>query len=470
MTTAYVVGSGPNGLAGAIRLAQAGVSVTVLERADRLGGGMRTSENTLPGLLHDDCSAFHPTGVASPYLRTLGLEEFGLDWLWPEVEFAHPFDDGSAGLAFRSVTETAAGLGSDGPSWERLFGPLTRQYDALTAELFQPVAHLPRHPIALAGFGINALLPASVVARRWTDPQARGLFAGVAAHLFGRLDRPVSAAVGLMLGAAAHAYGWPVARGGSQSLADALAAKLATLGGRVETGVDVTSAAQVAGADIVLFDLAPPAVAGILGDRQPDRAARAYRRYRFGPGTFKLDLAIEGDIPWTNPDVGRAGTVHLGGTFEEIAAAEAAIVAGRMPARPFVLLGQQYVIDPSRSSGDLNPVYAYAHVPAGWAGDASEAIIDQIERFAPGFRARIRARFSRSTAELAAYNPNYVGGDIATGRNSPVQIVMRPRVAINPYRTGADGFYLCSAATPPGAGVHGMGGYNAAETALRDLT
>lgn len=469
MTKAYVVGSGPNGLAGAVRLAERGLDVTLLERADRIGGGTRTSENTLPGLLHDDCSAFHPTGAASPYLQTLRLEEHGLAWLWPEIQYAHPLDDGSAGLAFRSVSDTASALGADGGAWSRLFAPLTRQYDALARELFQPIVHLPRHPIALGGFGLRALLPASTLARRWQGDPARALFGGVAAHLFGRLDRPLSASVGLMLGAAAHAYGWPVAQGGSQAIAAALAAKLESLGGRIETGVDVTSLGQLDDGDVVLFDLAPPAVARILGDRQPSRAARAYRRYRFGPGSFKLDLAIEGEIPWRNPDVGRAGTVHLGGTFEETAAAEADIVAGRMPARPFVLLGQQYLADPSRSQGDLNPVYAYAHVPAAWPGDASEAIIDQIERFAPGFRSRIRARFSRSTSDLETYNPNYVGGDIATGRNSAVQVVMRPRVSLNPYRTGARGHYLCSAATPPGAGVHGMGGFHAAEAALADL-
>jgi len=469
MPTAYVVGSGPNGLAGAVRLAEAGLDVTVLERADRIGGGMRTSENTLPGLLHDDCSAFHPTGAASPYLQSLGLERHGLQWLWPEIQYAHPLDDGSAGLAFRSVESTAEGLGRDGASWARLFGPLARQYDALAAELFRPVLHVPRHPLALARFGPVALLPATVLARRWQDPQAKALYGGVAAHLLGRLDRPVSAAVGLMLGAAAHAYGWPVAKGGSQAIATALAARLTDLGGRIETRAEVTAYDQIGDADVVLFDLSPPAVARILGERLPQRAAAAYRRYRFGPGAFKVDLAIEGEIPWRNPDVGRAGTVHLGGTLEETAAAEADVVAGRMPWRPFVLLGQQYAADPTRSAGGLNPVYAYAHVPAGWVGDATDAVVGQIERFAPGFRHRIRATFTRGPAELEAYNPNYVGGDIATGRNSPVQVVMRPRISLHPYRTGAAGAYLCSAATPPGAGVHGMGGFHAAETALADL-
>lgn len=469
MPTAVVVGSGPNGLAGAVRLAQEGMDVTVLEAHELVGGGMRSSEHTLPGLLHDDCSAFHPTGAASPYLQSLGLEEHGLEWLLPPVQLAHPLDGEPAALLHQDVATTADGLGEDGATWSRIFGPLTRHYDALTADLFRPVVHVPRHPFALAGFGAQALLPASVLSRRFGTERAKGLFGGVAAHLYGRLDRPVSSSVGLMLTAAGHAYGWPVAKGGSQAIADALVSALTALGGRIETGVEVTSYDQLRGADVVLLDLAPPAVARILGDRQPTRARTAYRRYRFGPGTFKIDLAVEGDLPWTDPEVGRAGTVHLGGTFDEIAAAEAEVVAGRMPERPFVLLGQQYVVDPQRSAGGCNPVYAYAHVPAGWDGDATEAILAQIERFAPGARDRVRATFTRSTSELEAYNANYVGGDIATGANTMTQVVMRPRVSVNPYRTGAPGAYICSAATPPGAGVHGMGGYNAAETAIRDL-
>lgn len=468
--TAYVVGSGPNGLAGAVRLAQAGLRVTVLEAAQTYGGGARTSEHTLPGLLHDDCAAFHPTGVASPYLRSLGLERHGLEFLWPQVQLAHPLDGGPAALLHRSVTETATGLGAaDGRAWRRLFGPLSDGFGALAEEVFRPILHVPAHPIALAGFGLRALLPATTLARRWHEDRARALFGGVAAHLFGPLDRPLSASVGLMLTAAGHAHGWPVARGGSQAIADALVARLTELGGTVQTGVEVTSADQVADADVVLLDLAPPAVARLLGDRQPGRARRAYARYRFGPGAFKIDLAVQGPIPWRDPEVGRAGTVHLGGTLEEMVAAEADAAAGRMPRRPFVLLGQQYVADPSRSRDGINPVYAYAHVPHGFTRDATEAIIGQVERFAPGFRDRIVGRFARSTAGLQEYNANYVGGDICTGRNTARQVVMRPRTAVNPYRTGADGFYLCSAATPPGAGVHGMGGFHAAQTALADL-
>lgn len=469
MTSAIVVGSGPNGLAGAVRLAQAGVRVRVLEAADRIGGGTRTSQNTLPGLLHDDCSAFHPTGAASPYLQSLDLGRYGLEFLEPQIQLAHPLDDGSAGLLYRSLDRTVDGLGEDGAAWSRLFGPLTRNYDELTQELFQPVVHLPRHPIALAQFGPAALLPATVLTRIWKQPQARALFGGVAAHLIAPLTGPLSSSVGLMLTAAGHAYGWPVAKGGSQAITDALAALLLDLGGAIETGVEVNRIEQVQGADAVLFDLAPPAVEKLLGDRLPQRTRRLYSKYKFGPGAFKVDLAVEDGVPWTNPDVGKAGTVHLGGPFEEIVRSEAAVCKGRMPDLPFMLVGQQYLADPSRSVGDIHPVWAYAHVPAGWTGDATEAVVRQIERFAPGVRDRIVAKFTRSAPQMQAYNANYVGGDIATGANTPIQVALRPGKLGDPYRTGAQGFYLCSAATPPGAGVHGMGGFNAAERALKDL-
>jgi phytoene dehydrogenase-like protein len=470
MTDAVVVGSGPNGLAAAVTLAQAGLRVTVLEAADRIGGGTRTSELTLPGLRHDDCSAFHPMAAASPFLRTLDLERYGLRWRWAPVDLAHPLDGGRAALLTRSLDETVERLGPDGPAWRRLFAPLVRGFDPLAEEVFQPVLHAPRHPLRLAGFGLRALQPATLVARRWRTEEARALFAGVAAHLMHPLGGPLSASIGLVLTAAAHAYGWPVAEGGSQAIATALAGLLDDLGGRIETGTPVESFAQLRGADIVMLDVAPAAAAAILGDRLPRRVARAYRRYRRGPGAVKLDLAVEGGVPWTNVDCHRAGTLHLGGDLEEIARTERTVAAGRLPERPFVLVGQQYVADPGRSVGDTHPVWAYAHVPASHPGDgsdAAEAIIAQIERFAPGVRERIRARSVRSTADLAAYNHNYTGGDIATGANDMVQLVLRPRLALDPYRTGVDGVYLCSAATPPGAGVHGMCGFHAARSAMR---
>ena len=466
MTNAVVVGSGPNGLAAALTLAQRGITVRVLEARDTIGGGTRSGENTLPGLIHDDCSAFHPTGVASPFMQSLGLKEYGLTWLWPEIELAHPLDGGRAALLWRDIERTAEGLGLDGPAWARLFGPVSRNFDALAEDVFRPIIHLPDHPFKLAHFGLNALSPATWTAKRLKAEAARALFGGLSAHVFGRLDTPLSSSVGIMLGAAAHAYGWPVAKGGSRAITDAMAAKLTELGGTIETGVTVTSAAELGNPDILMLNVAPDAAARIMGERLPHRTKRSYKRYKFGPAAYKIDFAIEGDIPWTNTDVGRAGTVHLGGTFEQIAAAEAQTVRGEMPAQPFTLLGQQYLADPSRSAGGLNPIYAYAHVPHAYPGDATEAIIAQIERFAPGFRRQIRHTFVRNVADMEAYNANYVGGDISSGYNNVRQITMRPRIVLNPYKTGVPGVYLCSSSTPPGAGVHGMCGFNAANSAL----
>lgn len=469
MTTAVVVGSGPNGLAAAVFLAREGVDVTVLEAADTIGGGTRTSELT-PGLLHDHCSATHPMAVASPFLRDLDLGRHGLTWCLPEIDCAHPLDSGEAGVLHRSVRETADGLGGvDGRRWQRLFGPLADGFDALAEDLMLPLPHVPRHPLRLAAFGSRALLPTVAVARLWRSPAARALFAGVAAHAFRPFHLPAGAAVGLTIVAAGHRHGWPVAAGGSRAISDALAAQLFEFGGRIETGVKVCASADLPPADVVLFDLAPRAVADILGDRLPGRVARAYRRFRHGPGAFKADFAVEGGVPWTNEAARRAGTVHLGGTFEEVAHTERMIQAGRMPERPFVLVGQQYLADPSRSKGDLHPVWTYAHVPHGYDGDATEAIIGQIERFAPGFRERVLDMAVRPPAAFADYNPNYVGGDVVTGANTALQLVMRPRVALDPYRTGVPGMYICSAASPPGAGAHGMCGANAAASALRHL-
>jgi phytoene dehydrogenase-like protein len=468
--TATVVGSGPNGLACAVALARAGARVTVLEAGETIGGGTRSGELTVPGLVHDLCSATHPMAAASPFLRSLGLERHGLEWRLPEVDLAHPLDDGRAGVLVRSVEETAAGLGADGRAWRRLFDSLGANFEALNEDdLAGPVRHLPRHPLLLLRLGLPALLPATVLTRRFRTPQARALFGGVAAHSFARLDRPLSSAVGMALTSACHSVGWPVAAGGSQALADALAAELREHGGTIETGVRVRSLGELGSPDVVAFDLAPRAVAEIAGERLPRRVARAYRRYRHGPGAFKVDIAVEGGVPWTAEPCRRAGTVHAIGSFEELAAAERDVNRGRMPARPFVLVGQQYLADPGRSAGDVHPVWAYAHVPSGYDGDGERAVLDQIERFAPGLRERIVATAVRPPAELEAANPNYVGGDIVTGANTPLQTVVRPRLALDPYSTGAPGLFICSAATPPGGGVHGMAGFNAAQSALRYL-
>lgn len=455
-------------MAGAIRLAQAGLAVTVSEAADTIGGGLRSTWRD--GVLHDDCSAFHPASVGSPYLRTLGLDDHGLVWRWPEVQLAHPLDDGSAALLHRSVDETAAGLGRDGSRWARTFAPLVDRLDDLLDDVLGPLIGWPEHPLGLARFGVSALAPASWLARRFPGEHGAALFGGIAAHAFRPLSSPTTAAAGLLLGAMGHGLGWPVAEGGSQSLADALVSKLRALGGRVETGHRVTSLSELGGVDVVLLDVSPPAAAAIAGDRLPRRVARAYRRYRFGPAAYKLDLAVEGGIPWRAAAARRAGTVHVGGGFGDIATAEADVVRGRMPERPFVLVGQQYLADPQRSRDDVHPVWAYAHVPHAYAGDATDAVLDQIERFAPGARERMVAIHRRGPVALMAHNLNDVGGDIAGGANTPRQLLARPRLALDPYATGIPGVYLCSASTPPGGGVHGMAGFHAAESALRRMS
>ncbi|WP_419946964.1 phytoene desaturase family protein [Candidatus Poriferisodalis sp.] len=469
MTTATVVGSGPNGLAAAVHLARSGVDVTVLEAADTIGGGTRSAEAIVPGLIHDQCSAVHPVAAASPFLRGLDLEALGLRWCAPVVDCAHPLDDGSAGLLYRSIAQTAAGLGGDGARWSRLFGALTADLDALFEDITQPLLRVPRHPLLTARFGAVSATPATVVGRFWRSEQARALWAGVAAHAFWRLDSPMSSAVGLMILAAGHQYGWVVAEGGSQAIADALVADVTAHGGRVETGIRVRSAAELPPADLLLLDVSPSIAADILGDRLPRRVARAYRRYRHGPGAFKVDFAIEGDVPWRAPAAGDAGTVHLGGDAREVFDSELAVHRGRMPERPFVLVGQQYLADPSRSVGEVHPLWTYAHVPHGYTGDATEAIVAQIERFAPGFSEQVVGTAVRSATEMSVYNPNFVGGDILSGASSPLQLLFRPRVARDPYFTGIPGIYLCSASTPPGAGAHGLCGLNAATRALAAL-
>jgi phytoene dehydrogenase-like protein len=469
VSEAIVVGSGPNGLVCAAWLARAGVQVTVLEARERIGGGTTTSELTLPGLLHDDCSAVHAMAVGAPSLNELGLQRHGLQWCWPEVDLAHPLDGGGAGVMLRSLADTRAGLGPDGSAWERVFGSSARGFAALGEDIMRPILHVPRHPLALARFGMGAALPATAIARSFRSEQAKALWGGCAAHASTPLSRPMSASIGVALICAGHRYGWPVARGGSGAISGALAAVIREHGGRIETGRRVSSLAELPRADAVVLDLAPGAVVEIAGERLPARVASAYRRYRHGPGAFKVDLAVAGGVPWTNAATRRAGTVHAAGSFAEIVAGERSIDRGRMPERPFVLVCQQSLADPSRARDGVHPVWAYAHVPRGYTGDATEALLDQIERFAPGLRERILARAVRSTGQIERDNANYIGGDILTGANTPLQTVIRPRLALDPYATGIPGVYVCSAATPPGAGAHGMNGYNAAKSVLRSL-
>ncbi|GAA2804026.1 NAD(P)/FAD-dependent oxidoreductase [Saccharopolyspora taberi] len=465
MSTAIVVGSGPNGLSAAAVLARAGVEVTVLEAAGEIGGGTRTVEAIVPGLLHDRCSAAHPLAVGSRALR--GLDRYGLRWRLPEIDCAHPLDDGTAGVLHRSVTETAAGLGPDGRTWRALFGRSARDYDVLSEDILRPLLRIPRHPLRLARFGIPALAPAAALARLFRTEQARALWLGVAAHALRPLDLPLSSAIGIGILTAGHRHGWAVAEGGSRAITDALAALVRDHGGKIETGVRVRSAAQLPPSDVVVWDAAPSALPCLLGDQLPSRIARAYRRFRYGPAAVKVDFAVEGGVPWTAEGARRAGSVHVCGS--EVARAEREIHSGRMPDRPFVLVGQQYLADPQRSMGNVHPVWVYAHVPNGYAGDATSAIIAQIERFAPGFRDRILGAAVRAPADLAEENANFAGGNILTGAKDVRQLVFGPRITLQPYDVGVPGHFLCSAATPPGPGAHGMCGAHAAERALLHL-
>lgn len=468
MARVTVVGSGPNGLSGAVRMARAGHEVRVLEAADRIGGGTRTSELTLPGVLHDDCSAFHPTGVLSPAFSALRLEEYGLRWLWPEVQMAHPLDDGSAGVLWRDIDRTADGLGVDGKRWKQILGPIASRFDKLSDDVLGPVLGIPKHPLLLARFGARAALPATVLVRAFQTEQGKALFGGIAAHQLSRLDMPFSSAVGMMLGAAGHVGGWPVAEGGSRAITDALALALTEHGGTIETGHQVSSLRELGDADVVLLDTSPRSAAEIIGDAAPKRVRRAYRRFRYGPGAHKVDLAVRGEIPWTNPDCRKAGTVHLGGPMSEMVRTERQIGEGTLPDLPYVLVGQQHLADPSRSKDGINPIWTYAHVPNG-SRDATEQLMAQLERFAPGVSSQVVASYVRDANDYEAYNANYVGGDIAAGANNLRQLVLRPRATLKPYDTGAPGVFLCSSSTPPGGGVHGMSGWHAASSAMHYL-
>jgi phytoene dehydrogenase-like protein len=447
-------------------LATDGLSVAVFEAADEIGGGAKSAEVTLPGLMHDLCSAVHPFGVASPVFRSLGLEDHGLEWVQPPIALAHPLDDGTAGVMHQSLDQTADGLGSDRDAWRGLFDRTIRHLDHVMEDMLGPLVSMPRHLGASIPFGLRALLPASVIARRFETPQARAMWAGIAAHAISPLSSPATGGVGLMFGAVGQALGWPLPRGGSQSITNALAAVILDAGGTIETGMPVTSLSQLPDHRLLMLDTSPSTAADLLGHRLPDRVERAYRKFRHGPAAFKVDLAVEGGIPWTNEDCRRAGTVHVGGTWEQIAAGEADVAAGRVAERPLVLVAQAAVADPDRAVGDVVPIWAYAHVPNGWNGDGTTIVEESIERFAPGFRDRIVGRYVMTPADLEARNANIIGGDIAGGANSLWQTFARPRLTTNPYATGVPGAYLCSSSTPPGAGVHGLCGKHAVDRAL----
>ena len=466
---AVVVGSGPNGLAAAITIAQTGRSVLVFEAADTPGGGARTAELTLPGFRHDVCSALHPLAVGSPFLSTLPLTEHGLEWIHPQYPVAHPLVDGKVAVLERDVDATAANLGEDAESYRNLMSPLVRDWSRIAAG---SMGHLrpPHNPIAMARFGLKALRSARGLANsRLRTEQARALFAGIAAHSATPLEFRGSAAAGLILQVAGHAVGWPMPRGGAQSLTDAMVSYLQSLGGEVVTGVRVDSLDKLPVASAVLLDVGARELGRISGDRLPTGYRRKLDAFRYGPGVFKIDWALDAPIPWTAAECGEAGTVHLGGTLEEIADAEAAVWRGEHPERPFVLLAQPTMFDNTRAPSGKHVAWAYCHVPNGSDFEMTERIEAQVERFAPGFRERVLSRSVMSPSDVEAYNANYVGGDIGGGANTLRQLFARPVSAIAPYRTPIKGVYLCSASTPPGAGVHGMCGYWAARDALKRL-
>jgi phytoene dehydrogenase-like protein len=464
---AVVVGSGPNGLAAAITLAQHGLSVSIFEAAPTVGGGMRSAELTLPGFVHDVCSAVHPMALASPVMKALPLAQHGLEWIQPDYPFAHPLDGGIAAVQERSVRATAERLGADTRAYRRLMDPLTTRAEWLFDDLLGPF-RIPRHPLAAMRFGWWAVRSAKGLAKAnfRTDP-ARALVAGLAAHAVLPLEQSPGAAIALMLGLAGHAVGWPVPRGGAQKIADAMTSYFRKLGGEVVTSRRVASLDELPPARAVLLDLTPRQVVAVAVKKLPACYRRRLERYRYGPGVFKVDWALSEPIPWRAPECARAATVHLGGTLEEVAAVERAPWRGEYPERPFVLLTQPSLFDPTRAPAGKHTAWGYCHVPHGSTVDLTERIEAQVERFAPGFRDVILARHTTNTAELERYNANCVGGDVGGGVADWWQLFTRPVARLNPYTTALPGLFICSSSTPPGGGVHGLCGYFAARTALR---
>ena len=467
---AVVVGSGPNGLAAAITLAQAGCSVLVLEANATIGGGARSAELTLPGFVHDVCSAVHPLAAGSPFFKTLPLERFGLTWIQSEIPLAHPLDDGTAACLYRDVDETAEKLGADARNYRRLMRPLVRDWEKLAPEFLQPILHFPKHPLALARFGIPALFPATLLAKTaFKDEPARALFGGIAAHSFLPLESVVSSAFGFVLGIAGHAMGWPIPRGGSQTITNALANYLRELGGKIDINHRVEGLDDLPKSRAVLLDVSAWQFVRIAGERLPKVYRRSLEKFRHAPGIFKIDYALSSPIPWTTAACKRAGTIHLGGTIGEIATAERDVFRGKIPERPFTLVAQQSLFDDTRAPRGQHTLWAYCHVPFDCKSDMSERVESQIERFAPSFRDCILARHKISAVDLEKSNPNLAGGDINGGAVNLRQLIARPILSSTPYRTPLRGVYLCSASTPPGGGVHGMCGYHAARAALRDV-
>ena len=466
---AVVLGSGPNGLAAAITVAQAGRSVLILEAKETVGGGTRTQELTLPGFRHDVCSAIHPLALMSPFFRSLDLRPSGLEWIQPPVPLAHPLDDEPAVLLERSLEATAKGLGMDADGYHRLIGPAVRDWTTIVPELLKPLG-IPRNLFPMLRFGPRAMRTAVDLARSWfKGARAQAIFAGNSAHAIFPLQHLSSVGFGIMLSMAAHAVGWPIARTGSQAIADALASYLVSLGGAIEVGSPVSSLSDLPPARAVLFDVTPRQLAGIAGATFPADYAERLRRHRYGSGVFKVDWALSGPIPWKDASCSQAGTLHLGGTLEEIAAAELDVWRGIPPERPFVLISQPSLFDSTRAPAGLHTAWGYCHVPNGCTVDMTQRIEDQVERFAPGFRSLVLAKHTMSPSEMEAYNPNYIGGDIAGGVQSFWELFVRPLGRWGAYSTPAKGVYMCSSSMPPGGGVHGMCGHFAAKLALKEV-
>ena len=466
---AIVIGSGPNGLAAGIRLVQEGLSVKIFEKEDTIGGGTRTLALTQPGFHHDICSAIHPLAKASPYLKTLPLENYGLEWIQPEVPVAHPLDDKPAGALFRSLDKTVDYLGNDGNTYRKWITPFVNAWDDLLDDILAPFSPLPNNPILMARFGLKALRSASGFAKRYQTEKARAVFAGLAAHGIMPFDAKATAAIGLVLGTAAHTVGWPYPKGGSHQITKAMVGYFESLGGKVETGTEITTIDELPSSRSILFNNTPRQILDISGDKLPQSYAKKLQRYEYGQGVFKLDFALNEPIPWKDELCRKAGTVHLGGTFEEIAASEKQSANGQHPEKPYVLVAQQSLGDDSRAPDHNHTGWAYCHVPNGSTEDMAEPIISQIERFAPGFRDCILDSHAMNAQDMQTYNPNYIGGDINGGRADITQLFTRPAGLFDPYHIPETNMYIASSSTPPGGGVHGMCGFHAAESVLRNL-
>ncbi|MBB5440422.1 phytoene dehydrogenase-like protein [Pedobacter sp. AK017] len=465
---AVVVGSGPNGLAAAIAMQQQGLSVLIIEGKAEIGGGLRSAGLTLPGFVHDVCSAVHPLAIGSPFFNTLPLQDHGLIYAFPDLAAAHPFDDGTAAVLGGSIEETAKLLGKDEQAYLKLIGPLLRDWPDIADDVLGPL-HFPKHPLAMARFGLNALTSATYLARRFKTKAAKGLWAGMAAHAIQPLSNLSTSAIGLVLMAAAHLKGWPIPVGGSKEIANALSSYFIAIGGRIETGRYIKSLEELPAAKAVLFDVTPKQLLQIAGHKFSSVYKWQLERYRYGMGVFKVDWALDAPIPFTAAEARKAGTVHIGNTIEEISLSEKLSWQGKHAEKPFVLLAQQSLFDDTRAPEGKHTAWAYCHVPNGSQKDMTTAIEQQVERFAPGFRERILARHTMNTAQVEDYNPNYIGGDINGGVIDLGQIFTRPALRSSPYRTSAKGLYICSSSTPPGGGVHGMCGYHAAKRALKDI-